>query len=46
VATPTRLPFKPYVGGAAPGSNLLLGLLVAGIILVISGGYYLRRARG
>jgi hypothetical protein len=45
VPTPTIPPFKPHVGGVAPGSNLLLGLLVAGIILVLSGGYYLHRAK-
>ncbi len=43
--TPTREPLKPYVGGVAPSSNVLLGLLVAGIVLILSGGYYLRRAR-
>jgi len=45
VATPTRLPFKPYVGGTAPGANLLIGLFIAGIVLVLSGAYYLSRAR-
>ena len=42
-ATATAIP--PAPGDVSPSSNLLIGLMVAGIILAISGAFYLRTAR-
>ena len=46
--TPTATPLPivvtpPEAGDAAPSSGLLAGLLMAGVVLILGGSYYLRR---
>lgn len=43
--TPTATLILPTPGGVAPGSGLLIGLLIAAFILIAAGGYYLQRTR-
>ena len=49
VATPTAVPtatlLPPTPGDVAPGSSLLIGLLIAAFILIAAGSYYLRQSR-
>ena len=49
VATPTDAPtatlLPPTPGDVAPGSGLLIGLLIAAFILIASGSYYLRQSK-
>ena len=42
---PTATLLPPTPGDVAPGSNLLIGLLIAAFILIAAGGYYLRQSR-
>jgi len=44
-AAPTATLLPPTPGDLAPGSGLLIGLLVAAAILISAGGYYLRQSR-
>ncbi|MBI4282606.1 MAG: hypothetical protein HY672_03865 [Chloroflexi bacterium] len=44
-ATPTATLKPPTPGDVAPGSGLLMGLLVVAFILIVAGGYYLRQSR-
>ena len=43
VSTPTTIP--PAAGDVAPGSGLLVGLLIAAVVLIGAGGYYLRQEK-
>ena len=45
VVTPTATLLPPTPGDVAPGSDLLIGLLIAAFILIAAGGYYLRYSR-
>ena len=42
---PTATLLPPTPGDVAPGSGLLMGLLVAAAVLISAGGYYLRQSR-
>ncbi len=42
---PTATARPPVPGDFIPPSNLLVGLMVAGVVLALSGGFYLRTAR-
>ena len=42
---PTATLLPPTPGDVAPGSNLLIGLLIAAFILIAAGSYYLRQSR-
>jgi hypothetical protein len=43
VVTPTTTAVPPPAGDVAPGSGLLFGLLMAAVVLIGAGGYYLRQ---
>ena len=43
--TPTSTLLPPTPGDVAPGSGLLIGLLIAAFILIAAGGYYLRQSK-
>ena len=45
VATPTATAVPPPAGDVAPGSGLLVGLLIAAVVLMGAGGYYLRQGK-
>ncbi|MFC1935272.1 hypothetical protein ACFLX9_00675 [Chloroflexota bacterium] len=45
VGTPTPTPEAPPTGDFAPGSGLVLALVIAGFLLIIAGGAYLTQAR-
>jgi hypothetical protein len=45
-AIPTATALPPEPGDFAPGSGMLIGLLIAAVVLMSSGGYYLSQARG
>ncbi|MSQ40898.1 MAG: hypothetical protein EXR55_04435 [Dehalococcoidia bacterium] len=42
---PTATARPPIPGDFSPPSNFLVGLMVAGVVLALSGGFYLRTAR-
>jgi hypothetical protein len=42
---PTATLLPPTPGDVAPGSDLLIGLLIAAFILIAAGSYYLRQSR-
>jgi len=42
---PTATLLPPTPGDVAPGSGLLMGLLMAAFILIAAGGYYLRQSK-
>ncbi|MBF8267463.1 MAG: domain containing protein [Dehalococcoidia bacterium] len=44
-ATPTATTIPPKPGDLAPGSGLLMGLLVVAALLIAAGGYYLRQSK-
>ena len=42
---PTATLLPPTPGDVAPGSGLLIGLLIAAFVLIAAGGYYLRQSK-
>jgi hypothetical protein len=46
VPTPTPTPVPPPTGDWAPGSGLILAMILAGLLLVVAGGVYLTQSHG